>query len=111
MCRLSFFLLLDGSSSGVLHLLVLVIRVGGTLELGRGLGSTLGDATGLDSYVGISIRTAMKVVRRCKGKYLQSGVPVVPFLGVAVDFLLPPATRFFMSMSIRPAASASSTSF
>lgn len=55
MCRLSFLLLLDGSSSGVLHLLVLVVRVGGTLELGRSLGSALGDATGLDSCVGVSV--------------------------------------------------------
>jgi len=47
-CHLSF-LLLD-SRSGTCHLLVLILVVSlSALELGRSLGSTLGDATGLDS--------------------------------------------------------------
>ena len=45
----SSFLLLD-SRSGTRHLLVLILIISlSTLELGRSLGSTLGDATGLDS--------------------------------------------------------------
>jgi hypothetical protein len=45
--------LLDGSDSGIHHLIILVVRVDTLelIELRGGLGSTLGDTARLDSYI------------------------------------------------------------
>jgi len=67
----SSFLLLD-SRSGTRHLLVLILIISlSTLELGRSLGSTLGDATGLDSCMRISVCKEKKKQKRGGGTYSQ----------------------------------------
>ena len=46
---------LKGVKTGISSCLVLVLVRNGSLDLRGGLGSALGDATGLDGYIDISI--------------------------------------------------------
>lgn len=96
---LDFFVGSTGSGASVTHVfifLVFVVRVG-TLQLGRCLGGTLGDTARFNGCTCISM---------CAELSLSELGDLPSFLGVAVVFL-PPAL-FFMFMSRRPAASASS---